>query len=221
VDKKRCIDLVKFIIVRHGYSEFNKQGRFSGQADITLDELGKEQAEAIAKYVTENFKIDKIYSSDLCRACETARPTAEILGLPIVKEKELRELHVGEWQGMLVKDVEEKYPEEFRLFRTNVGFGRPVGGESYPELMVRSAKIFDKIAKENEGKTVFVATHGGIVRALRCAWLGITPEGIQEVPHVKNASITTVEYSDGKGVFTEIGYTGHLEGMEIKANGFF
>ncbi len=209
--------MVKFVIVRHGYSEFNKQGRFSGQADIALDEIGKEQAYSIAKYAAKNFKIDSIYSSDLCRAYETARPTAEMLGLPIVKEKELRELHVGEWQGMLVKEIEKEYPEEFALFKNNVGLARPVGGESYPELMVRAAKIFDKIAKENEGKTVFVATHGGIVRALRCAWAGITPEGIQEVAHVKNASISVAEYSDGKGVFTEIGYTGHLENTEISS----
>lgn len=209
--------MVKFVIVRHGYSEFNKQGRFSGQADIALDEIGREQADLIAKYVTENFKIDSIYSSDLCRAYETARPTAEILGLGIIKEKGLRELHVGKWQGMFVKDIEREYPEEFTLFKNNVGFARPVGGESYPELMVRSSDTFEKIARANEGKTVFVATHGGIIRALRCAWSGITPEGIQEVAHVKNASISVAEYCDGKGVFSEIGYTDHLENTEISS----
>lgn len=203
--------MVKFIIVRHGYSEFNKEHRFSGQADIALDGIGHSQARSVAKFVLENFHIDTVYSSDLLRAYDTAMPLAEALQLPIVKDIELRELDVGEWEGMLITEVAEKYPDSFNIYKTNIGLARPDGGESYPELAKRVSDAFAKIAKKNEGKTVLVATHGGVIRALRCAWLGIQREEYQNVPHVPNASITIAEYSDGKGVFTKIGLDDFLQ----------
>lgn len=203
--------MVRFIIVRHGYSEFNKENRFSGQADISLDKIGYSQAQSVAKYVLKKFCIDSIYSSDLLRAKDTAKPIAEALGLPIIEDKNLRELDVGEWEGMLITEVAKKYPVSFKIFKTNVGVARPDGGESYPELAKRVSDAFAKIASVNDGKTVLVATHGGVIRALRCAWLGLPKEEFQNVPYVHNASITIAEYSNGKGVFSEIGLDGYLE----------
>jgi len=203
--------MVKFIIVRHGYSESNKENRFSGQADVALDEIGCSQARSVAKYVLENFHIDSIYSSDLSRAYDTAKPVSEELGLPIIVDKGLRELDVGEWEGMLITEVAEKYPDSFKAYKTNIGLARPDGGESYPELAKRASETLAKIANENEGKTVLIATHGGVIRTLRCVWLGIPKEEYQNVPHVPNASITVAEFSNGKGVFREIGLDDYLE----------
>lgn len=203
--------MVKFIIVRHGYSEFNKENRFSGQADVGLDEIGHSQARSVATYVLAHYPIDRIYSSDLCRARDTARPVAEALCLPIIEEKGLRELDVGEWEGLPIARVAEEYPDSFALYKANIGLARPDGGESYPEMAQRVAATFAKIAEENEGKTILVATHGGVVRTLRCAWLGIPKEEYHTIPHVPNASITVAEYVDGKGTFTQIGVNDYLE----------
>lgn len=203
--------MVTFIIVRHGYSTFNKQNRFSGQADIDLDEIGYSQADSVAEYVLKNYHIDSIYSSDLQRAYNTAKPVSDALKLPIIKDKGLRELDVGEWEGMLITAVAQEYPDSFKAYKTNIGLARPDGGESYPELAQRAAQTFDKIAKENEGKTVLVATHGGVVRTLRCVWQGIPKEEYHNVPHVPNASISVAEYSDGSGRFIEIGLDGYLK----------
>lgn len=203
--------MVTFIIVRHGYSAFNKENRFSGQANIDLDKIGYLQANSVAKYVLENFNIDSIYSSDLVRAYNTAKPVADALGIQIVEDKGLRELDVGKWEGMLIKDVAEKFPDSFKLYKTNIGLARPDGGESYFELAKRVSDTFDKIAKKNDGKTVLIATHGGVIRTLRCAWLGIPKEEFQNVPHVPNASITIAEYSNGEGIFKQIGLDNFLE----------
>lgn len=202
--------MVTFIIVRHGYSKGNKEKRFSGQMDVPLDEIGLSQAEAVAQYITENFKIDKIYSSDLSRAVDTVKPIAQKLGIPVNKVKELREVDVGEWQGLLIETIKEQYAESFEIYRQNPGLARFDGGESYKELMDRSLVAFDKIAKENDGKTILVGTHGGVIRTLRAGWNNIPLENIKEIPHVPNASITVAQYDKGKINWLKIGYNDHL-----------
>ena len=112
--------MVTFVIIRHGFSEFNKARKFTGQMDIPLDEAGFEQARETAAYVLKNYKIDAVYSSDLCRAVDTAKPIAKALSLPIKTSEKLREMNLGEWQGMGFDEVKEKYPEKFQSFLQSV-----------------------------------------------------------------------------------------------------
>ena len=84
------------------------------------------------------------------------------------------------------------------------------GGESYAQARERAVREFHKLAEENEGKTVMVATHGGIVRNLIAAWLDVSLERLTDVPRVSNASVTVAEYEGGKAKLTLIGYTDHL-----------
>jgi len=202
--------MVRFLIIRHGYSESNKEKKFTGQMDAGLDATGYIQAENTAQYVAENYKVDKIYSSDLSRAYDTAVPLSKRLGIPIIKRQDLREADVGIWQGMLIEDVREKFPVEFENYRVNPGETPFPGGESYSDLMVRAEKAILDIALENEGKTVAVVTHGGVIRALRCAWNGGVMSIIKDIPHVDNASVTEVEYENGGINFNLIGYSDHL-----------
>ena len=205
--------MVKFVIIRHGYSIANKERMFAGQMDVKLDELGYLQAEDTAKYVLDNYKIDAIYSSDLCRAVDTAKPLSDALGLPIITYKELREISAGCWEGMYIKDVKSEYPEEFSKWANDVGNARCGDGETTVELIERGRKILKKIARENEGKTVAVATHGGLIRAIRCLLLGISLDDMKDVPHVANASITEVLYDNETDTaeLTLIGYNEHIK----------
>ena len=204
--------MVKFVIIRHGYSIANKERMFAGQMDVKLDELGLSQAEDTAKYVLDNYKIDAVYSSDLCRAVDTAKPLADALGLPVITYKELREISAGCWEGMYISEVKDKYPEKFAKWANDVGNARCGDGETTAELIERGRKIFQKIARENEGKTVAIATHGGLIRAVRCMWLGISLDDMKDVPHVANTSVTEVLYDNetDKAELTVIGYSEHL-----------
>ena len=204
--------MVKFVIVRHGYSEGNREKRFSGQMDVPLDAAGKRQAQSVAKYLCENFKIDAVYSSDLVRAIDTAKPCADRLGLEVKTLRELREVDVGAFTGVLIEDVKVRYKQAFENYRQNPGIAQFPEGENYGDMLKRALSAIEKIAAENDGKTVLIATHGGVVRALRAHWLGISLEDIGEVPHVPNASVTVAEYLDADHVnLTQIGYTDHLE----------
>ena len=202
--------MVRFIIIRHGYSQGNKEKRFSGQLDVPLDEAGVSQARSTAEYILNNFKVDRIYSSDLCRAYDTVKPVADALGLQVITCRELREVDVGCWQGHLIEDVKKEFPESFQLYRKSPGLTRFDGGESYADVMQRGTRIIEKIAKENEGKTVVIGTHGGVIRTLRAAWSHVCLENISQIPHVPNGSVTILDYADGNAHFIQIGYSEHL-----------
>ncbi len=203
--------MVKFIIVRHGYSVGNKGNIFTGQIDMPLDERGFSQAESVAKYVFQNFHIDEIYSSELCRAYDTALPLATALGKEIKKRKDLNEVDVGLWGGMTFDEVKKEFPESYAYYIECPGLSRFDGGETYVKARERICLAFEKIAAENEDKTVMVVTHGGVLRNLFAAWKGIPPERLTDLPRLSNASITVAEYEDGKANILLYGYTGHLE----------
>ena len=209
--------MVTFIIVRHGYSVANKEKRFSGQMDIPLDEVGLCQAESVADYIVENFKVDSIYTSDLIRTVQTVKPTAERLGLAINKCKELREVDVGTWQGRLVEDIKKEYPENFEVYRKTPGLCRFDGGENYSDCLYRAKDVLDRLAKENDGKTIVIGTHGGVIRTLRAYLKNIPMDRIQELAHVPNASITIIEYNEGSIKLVEEGYAEHLSDKTTEA----
>ena len=208
--RKGVIQMVTFLIVRHGYSMGNKEKRFSGQMDVALDEIGLRQARSIAEYVLANFQIDVVYASDLRRAVDTVKPVAEQLHLPVKTSKSLREVDVGDWQGKLITDVEREYPESFALYKENPGLSHFDGGESYAELQQRVVRAFEKIAADNDGKTVLVGTHGGVIRTLRAAWTGTPLEKIKDIAHVPNASVTVAVYENGRFTLENVGYCDYL-----------
>jgi len=201
--------MVTFIIIRHGYSQFNKEKRFTGQLNIPLDEIGISQAEATAKYVLENFNIDAIYSSDLNRAYNTAKPIADALKLPIITQKNLREINLGYWQGKTPVQVQEEFPETYKIHTETPGLTIFDGGESYMEARKRAAKAISEIAEENDGKTVVVAAHGGIIRSLLWEWNQLGD--VSETVNIPNASVTVVNYDKGKVDFLLSGYDKHLD----------
>ena len=203
--------MVRFIIIRHGFSQGNKGGYFSGQLDLPLDADGVLQGRMTSEYVRRNYKVDAVYSSDLCRAVDTVKPLCDALGLPIITTSELRELHVGQWQGMYPHEIEEKYPLEYAKYKAEAGKYRFIGGESYADLTLRAVAFFDRIAAENDGKTIVVGSHGGVVRSVIAAWQGISAEEIHNVPQVPNGSVTVAEYDSGKYTLTSVGYNGHLD----------
>lgn len=205
--------MVKFIIVRHGYSMYNKEHRFSGQVDVALDEVGVMQAKCNAAYILANYHIDCIYSSDLCRAYNTVKPIADALSLPITTDKGLRELYIGSWEGQLIAEIKEKYPKEMAFYRSPRPDANCGGnGETKQALRDRITGCMARIAAENDGKTVLIGSHGGAIRSLCCAWMGYAIEEINNVPTLGNASLTVVNYDPktNKAEFELYSYTDHL-----------
>ena len=185
--------MVKLLIVRHGLSMTNKDKIYTGQRDVPLAPLGYRQAEAACRYIMENYKVDAVYASDLCRAKDTVLPIAKALSLPLQARVDLREIALGDWEGKTYEEVKVLYPKTWEMLKTARHLARYDGGESYAEAYARAKKAFLEIAGENEGRTVAIASHGGVIRLFLAAALGLAPEDGGKAPLIPNASLSVVE----------------------------
>jgi len=152
----------RLLLARHGETDWNRIGRWQGQADPPLNDIGREQAAALAEQLAGDG-VRAIYSSDLRRASETARVVGERLGLGVVEERGLREIDVGSWSGLTRAEVQERYPEGFaRFLAGEIGHD----GETREQLTDRVVAAVERIGAAHLGETVVVVSHGGAIRAL-------------------------------------------------------
>ncbi len=203
--------MTKLLIIRHGHSVTNKANIFTGQNDVDLAPEGYDQAEVVCRYVAENYKVDAIYSSDLQRTVKTITPLAKKLGLEIHTEKDIRELDVGEWQGRPVDEVRAEFPELLDKYKTDPANHGCPGGENYSDMCKRALPVFEKIAKEYDGKTVAVATHGGVIRIMTCVFKGLPLDEVKNIPHCPNASLMVVRYENGKFTIETESFNDYIE----------
>ena len=208
--------MTTFILVRHGESMANKTKSYAGQNDIPLSEEGFLQAEAVSRYIEDNFKVDAVYSSDLSRAYNTIKPFADRKNIIINKRRELREVNVGLWHGMSFDDVEKEYPDLIIKRKEKPDLFRYPEGESYREVAKRGGAIFEEMAKENPGKTVLVASHNGFLRTTLCTLMGLSLSELESVTGFPNASVTVLRYEDGKAEVLIKGFAGYLENISRK-----
>lgn len=149
----------RVLVVRHGRSVWNAEGRWQGHADIPLDDEGQRQAAAAAE-VLGGF--DAIWASDLQRARLTAQIIAELHGTgPVLVDARLRETDVGPWEGLRHDEVEAGWPGFLAERR------RPEGFEEYGDAARRALAALVDIAAAHRSSEVLVVSHGGIIRALR------------------------------------------------------
>ncbi len=207
--------MTRVILVRHGYSMANLESRFAGQRyNADLSQKGHEQAQKTADYIAENYKIDKIYSSDLSRAFQTAEHIAKRLGMDIIKEEGVREIYAGEWEGLKFDEIDEKYQKEYHIWKNDIGNAGCTDGETTAELSRRVIAALEKIATENHGKTVLVATHATPIRAAMCAWQGMELCDMKNIKWVSNASVTEAVYENGIFRLVRVGEDSHLDELK-------
>ena len=186
--------MTRLIFIRHGQSEANLQNRFAGHTDVPLTELGKAQAERAAEYIVKHEKIDKIYSSDLRRAHDTALPVSKLTNIPITDTRELREICAGVWEGRLVSEIATEYEKEFYTWRNDFSNARLPGGESVEDVYNRVVPFVKRIASENNGLTLLLASHASPIRAIDCNSRGWGWQKMSDVPFVNNSAISIFEY---------------------------
>ena len=205
--------MTTIILIRHGQSVANLNLVFAGHFDADLSELGREQAKRTAEAVLGRFKIDKIYSSDLIRAYNTARPISEATGIEIISDRGLREIYAGEWEGREIAKLGEEFREDFFVWRNDICNSRCTGGESMVEAGERFFARVKEIAEENDGKTVVITTHAAVIRAFLAISAGDVTL-MNTTPFVPNASYTVLSVDGDKFEVVEKGCDSHLEGLK-------
>jgi probable phosphoglycerate mutase len=153
----------RILLVRHGQSEWNAVGRWQGQADPPLSDIGRRQARAAARSLGA---VDAVFASDLQRAHETAEIIAGELGVgPVIVDPDLRERDAGEWSGLTRAEIEEQYPG-YLAPEANFAPGtrpRPPGWEHDDSVRERARRALRRIAETVGGGEVLTVTHGGLI----------------------------------------------------------
>ncbi|HEY7100293.1 MAG TPA: histidine phosphatase family protein [Mycobacteriales bacterium] len=170
----------RVLVWRHGRTHWNVEHRFQGQADPPLDEVGRVQAAVSARLLVA-YSPTSIISSDLARAVQTARPLAELVGLPVILDRRLRERSLGGWEGLTRDEVIRRHPEQFAQWVAGRDAPQP-GAETRAELGERSLAALAGA----EGETVVLVTHSATAMALTGLLLGLPMTGWRAVGPLGN-----------------------------------
>ena len=200
--------LTRFIVIRHGETAWNAQGRIQGHLDSPLNEEGMAQALLVAeRLAAEPF--DHFYSSDLGRALQTAQPLADRTGKQPVATQELRERRLGAFQGLTAAQCQDAYPEDYRRFHGRDPDHAMPGGESIRELNRRVATLFEELADRHAGERIVSVTHGGVLDALYRFVVRVPLDRPRDFP-IYNASLNQVRREAGGWVLERWGDISHL-----------
>lgn len=203
---------MKLLLVRHGESVGNLEGRMQGQFDSPLTDRGRDQARALLKRLQdEGWRPSILYASDLSRAAETARILAEGLGAPVTFDARLREYDIGVLSGVVWREVEVLYPEVWRR-RQQEGVDPEIPGEEGLDAFRRrvSSVVAGIVAAHREEETVAVVAHGGTLAMILVHLLGLAPR--RPMPFaLGNASLSIAEVGPRATRLTLVNDTCHLK----------
>lgn len=159
--------MIHIYLIRHGETDWNRDGLCMGQGDIPLNARGRRQAELTAERLA-NEKLSVIYSSDLSRALQTAQIIGRAHRLDPIGLKTLRELHYGRWEGHTREEIHALFPQARELdweHEDSLAF-QPPGGESRQALYERVTREFEAISRCHHNENVAIVAHGGVIRAI-------------------------------------------------------
>ena len=150
------------VIIRHGQSQGNAEGRFGGHTDTPLSPRGRKQAQATARALASE-KFSAIYSSDLPRAIETASPLAKLVGVPLETTDGLRERSVGVMEGLTFEEAAEQHPEQYQALLRRDFEHVLAGGESYRQTLDRASRQLDEAIEQHKGGRIALFAHTGTI----------------------------------------------------------
>jgi broad specificity phosphatase PhoE len=157
-------------LVRHGETTWNAEHRFQGHLDVELSRKGLAQAEAVANWLaTQPVHFAALFSSDLKRAVQTAQIIGKRVGLIPQLYRGLRELHGGEWQGLLRAEIEARFPGKLDLWDEQLDSFTVPGGESLPAVQRRIYATYEKIVADHTGEAIIIVSHGAALTTLLAA----------------------------------------------------
>lgn len=200
----------RFILVRHGETEWNRKGKMQGWRDVGLNQTGRYQAQ-MAGVGLKDERVDRVFSSDLARAYETVKIISEVHGVDVVRMREFRERNMGELEGLDKVLFRKRYFHIYNRWRNFVMDNKDwegVGGETDEELFERVKKGVEKLKKYDK-ETVLVGLHGQSKIAFLMV-LGLKKE-IKKLKYgFRNTGVTIVEKGRGGYRSIKFGDNSHL-----------
>ncbi len=200
-----------FILIRHGQTEWNREERFRGQADIPLNETGKAQALKIAARLA-NDPIAAIYSSPLQRAQATAQPLAQAKHLDVQVDPGLNDISFGALEGLTVAEARKSFPEVIDKWLKEPGHCKFPKGDSVKGLVSRLESTFEALAAKHPDQTIALVSHRVVCHAVICQVVGLSMDALWRVRQ-DNACINRFERHPAGDVLLLMNDTDHLTNL--------
>jgi len=201
-------------LIRHGQTEYNRMGLLQGRGiDAPLDSTGLEQSQAVARHLRSEV-VDKIFTSSLSRAINTAQIIADELHLHIEGcFEDLDEMHFGTAEGRDFVEVNEELQQLYSLWQkgdVDTGFEL---GESPLQVLERANSCMMNIIREHEGKSIIFVIHGRLIRIILSHWLGIGLQRMHEIQHT-NTSVNKLIWNGSGFRAVQLNQIDHLKDVE-------
>jgi broad specificity phosphatase PhoE len=199
----------RFILIRHGETDWNKEDRFRGRSNIGLNSTGHEQARKIAAWFADE-KIAAVYSSPLPRALETAAPLAADRQLQVAPSANLLDVDFGGWEGLSREEAQTKFPEPYDLWMKAPGRVRFPGGESVRQVRNRIENLLRELSEDHLGETVALVSHRITCHVMLCYVLGLSNDALWRLRQ-DVACINEFKEREGRFILTLFNSTAHLK----------
>jgi broad specificity phosphatase PhoE len=183
------------LLVRHGETDWNRDGRWQGHSDTHLNDVGREQAVRVAG---ELDGVDVVYASDLARARETAEIVAARLGLSVRVDERLRERSFGAWEGKTAPEIEAEFRDAHARWLAGKGPGAE-DAEAFGDFAARVQGFLADVLAAHPDETVLVVAHGGSIRVIHAVASGLDyVGGHRSIPAVPNCTVARYAVRNGK-----------------------
>lgn len=203
---------LRLYLVRHAESEWNRSSRYAGQQDVPLSTRGKEQANRIARRLSQEH-LDALYASPLQRARETASIVGKACNVSLTVDPDLAEIHHGEWEGLTTLQVHAAFPSEYERWLSHPDRAIMPGGETLDQVSERVRAAFSRIQQKHANGKVGIFSHDAVLRVLLLRCLGLELEHFWKW-ELENASVSMVDVTEkGKYRLVCLNDTSHLDGI--------
>jgi phosphoserine phosphatase len=206
----------RFLLIRHGETDWNRAGKFQGQIDVPLNDHGRKQASLAAEFL-KTIQIDFGFTSSMLRPKETAEIVlTEHPHLTLYEDADLREIGHGLWEGKFEAEIKAEYPGELERWQSHPESVQMPEGENLQDVWTRATAAWQRILAQvgNDPKTGIVVAHDATNKVLLCYLLGL---GLADIWKIKqgNGAVTVIDYPDGiegQPVIQALNITSHLSG---------
>jgi probable phosphoglycerate mutase len=204
--------MTRFLLIRHGQTEWNRVERFRGRADVPLNETGVAQARATGERVAAAWRPEAVYSSPLSRAARTAQAIASHFGIEVQIHPGLADIDYGEWQGLTPDEARDRWPEQARAWFEAPQDARIPGGETLDILRARAMAAVKEIAARHPEQTVVLLGHTVVNRIILLGVLGLGNDRFWRLRQ-EPCAINVFELQGSDFTLLSMNDTCHLQGI--------
>jgi broad specificity phosphatase PhoE len=201
--------MTRFILVRHGQTEWNRVERFRGRADVPLNAAGLAQATAVGRRIAAEWQPAAVYASPLGRAMATAEAIATHFNLPVAPLDGLADIHYGAWQGLTPDEARSRWPDLVEAWYSAPQTVQIPGGESLADLRGRAMTAIHELTACHPGQTVALVSHTVVNRVILLAILGLGDDRFWRLRQ-DNCALNVFEAEDGNFTLVTMNDTCHL-----------